>query len=74
MNFPLITLQPGGPRPPTHTQKANILAILGASPADHNHQDLENAIEALTLLVGSSSIDGGTPFSESDDFVDGGEP
>jgi hypothetical protein len=33
MNFPVITLQPGGSNPPTPTQKQDIRNALGAAPA-----------------------------------------
>lgn len=58
MGLPLITLQPGGSRPPTPTQKSNILAILGAAPAAHGHAitDIAGLSEALAYLVDAPPV------------------
>lgn len=54
MGLPLITLQPGGSRPPTTPQKANILAILGASAIGHGHalSDIVGLVAALGAKLG----------------------
>lgn len=57
MSLPLITLQPGGSRPPTPTEKSNILAILGAATASQvaaiegQVSGLEGEMDALSLVL-----------------------
>ena len=54
---PTITLQPGGPRQPTATQKANIRAALGAAAAAHAHSmaDVTGLAAALAAGGGASA-------------------
>lgn len=61
MNFPVITLQPGGSNPPTPTQKQDILTALGAAPESHSHSDLSKA--ALSVESGVPNLRVGTGAS-----------
>ncbi len=65
--IPTITLQPGGTRPPSPTQKTNILAALGAAAAVHGHTiaEITGLAAALAALEG---VDAHThPMSEISD-------
>ncbi len=74
--IPTITLQPNGPRPPSPTQKANILAILGAAAASHGHTigEVDGLAEALSALASADSSRIVLESSDTPPTIEGADP